>query len=125
MRGLDVAPAGSPRVGAEQAVLASWRQLLDEGTLQRDEPALAGTARPAVVRLGKDTAVRLGVSDGDPVTVTGPRRVDHPARPDHRDARAGGLGADALPGQPRAQPASGSPPAASSPSAPEVAGGTA
>jgi NADH-quinone oxidoreductase subunit G len=72
VRGLDVAPAGSPRVGAEQAVLASWRQLLDEGTLQRDEPALAGTARPPVVRLGKDTAVRLGVTDGEPVTVTGP-----------------------------------------------------
>ena len=30
----------------DQAVLASWRQLLDVGTLQRDEPELAGTARP-------------------------------------------------------------------------------
>ncbi|SDN66530.1 NADH dehydrogenase subunit G [Klenkia soli] len=81
VRGLDVAPAGSPRVGAEQAVLASWRQLLDDGTLQRDEPALAGTARPAVVRLGKETAVRLGVTDGEPVTVTGPAgAITLPAR---------------------------------------------
>jgi NADH-quinone oxidoreductase subunit G len=53
-------------------VLASWRQLLDVGTLQRDEPALAGTARPPVARVGKDTAGRLGLADGEPVTVTGP-----------------------------------------------------
>ena len=30
-----------------QAVLATWRQLLDESSLAVDEPALAGTARPA------------------------------------------------------------------------------
>jgi NADH-quinone oxidoreductase subunit G len=53
-------------------VLASWRQLLDDGTLQRDEPAMAGTARPPVVRLGKDAAGRLGLADGDLLTVTGP-----------------------------------------------------
>ena len=53
-------------------LLASWRQLIDEGTLQRDEPALAGTARPPVARLGKDAARRLGLADGDRLTVTGP-----------------------------------------------------
>jgi NADH-quinone oxidoreductase subunit G len=68
-------------VGAEQAVLASWRQLLDDGTLQRDEPALAGTARPPVVRLAKEAALRLGVGDGDRVTVTGPTgSITLPAR---------------------------------------------
>jgi len=72
VRGLDVAPAGSPRLGAEDVVLASWRQLIDDGTLQRDEPAMAGTARPPVARLGKETALRLDVADGDPVTVSGP-----------------------------------------------------
>jgi len=71
--GLDVAPAPPPTTTAEQAVLASWRQLLDVGTLQRDEPALAGTARPAVARLGSDAARRLGIADGDLLTVTGPR----------------------------------------------------
>jgi NADH-quinone oxidoreductase subunit G len=54
-------------------VLASWRQLLDVGTLQRDEPELAGTARRPVARLGKDAARRLGLADGDRVTVTGER----------------------------------------------------
>src|SRR4051812_6364612 len=62
----------SPRDG--EAVLASWRQLLDVGTLQRDEPELAGTARPPVARLGKDAARRPGLAAGDRVTVTGERR---------------------------------------------------
>src|SRR4051812_3766771 len=35
--GLDVPPAGDAQLHGEQAVLASWRQLLDVGTLQRDE----------------------------------------------------------------------------------------
>ena len=52
-------------------MLASWRQLIDAGTLQRDEPELAGTARPPVVRVGVSTASRLGVVDGDRVTVSG------------------------------------------------------
>jgi NADH-quinone oxidoreductase subunit G len=70
--GLDVAPAPAPQTTGEQAVLASWRQLLDDGTLQRDEPAMAGTARPSVARLGKDAAGRLGLADGDLLTVSGP-----------------------------------------------------
>ena len=36
--------------------------------LEGDE-YLAGTARPPVVRVGKELATRLGVADGDPVTV--------------------------------------------------------
>ncbi len=72
VRGLDVAPAGSPRLGSDDVVLASWHQLLDDGTLQRDEPAMAGTARPPVARLGKETALRFDLADGDPVTLTGP-----------------------------------------------------
>ncbi|NEK58188.1 NADH-quinone oxidoreductase subunit G [Geodermatophilus sabuli] len=69
--GLDVAPPADPELADDEAVLASWRQLLDVGTLQRDEPELAGTARPPVARIGKDTARRLGVSDGERVTVCG------------------------------------------------------
>ncbi len=81
VRGLDVAPAASPRLAPDEVVLASWRQLLDDGTLQRDEPALAGTARPPVARLGKETALRLGVADGDRVTLTGPAgSISLPAR---------------------------------------------
>jgi NADH-quinone oxidoreductase subunit G len=70
--GLDVAPVPAPAPTGEQAVLASWRQLLDVGTLQRDEPAMAGTARPPMARLGKAAAGRLGLADGEPLTVTGP-----------------------------------------------------
>ncbi|MGY1635205.1 NADH-quinone oxidoreductase subunit G [Geodermatophilus sp. SYSU D00742] len=69
--GLDVAPPADPPLAEDEAVLASWRQLLDVGTLQRDEPELAGTARPPVARLGKDVARRLGLADGDRVTVCG------------------------------------------------------
>jgi NADH-quinone oxidoreductase subunit G len=66
------AAAGRP-LAADEAVLASWRQLLDTGTLQRDEPELAGTARPPVARVGKEAARRLGLADGDRLTVTGLR----------------------------------------------------
>jgi NADH-quinone oxidoreductase subunit G len=69
--GLDVPPPAAPSLGPGEAVLASWRQLLDAGTLQRDEPELAGTARRPVVRIGAGTARALGVVDGDRVTVNG------------------------------------------------------
>jgi NADH-quinone oxidoreductase subunit G len=68
---LDVPPAPSPAPGPHEAVLASWRQLLDVGTLQRDEPELAGTAQRPVARLAPEAAARLGVGDGDRLTVTG------------------------------------------------------
>ena len=56
--------------GAGQAVLASWRLLLDAGRLQDGEPYLAGTARPPVARLSAATAAEIGVADGDLVTVS-------------------------------------------------------
>ena len=71
--GLDVRPAEPPALREEEAVLASWRMLLDVGTLQRDERELAGTARPPVARLGKEAAARLGLVDGDRLTVSGDR----------------------------------------------------
>jgi NADH-quinone oxidoreductase subunit G len=49
--------------------LATWHQLLDSGRMQDGEPALAGTARPAVARLSAATAAEAGVADGDKVTV--------------------------------------------------------
>jgi NADH-quinone oxidoreductase subunit G len=70
--GLDVRPPAAPELAAgESAVLASWRQLIDAGTLQRDEAELAGTARPSVARIGPDAARRLGLADGDRLTVSG------------------------------------------------------
>jgi NADH-quinone oxidoreductase subunit G len=62
-----------PAVGSGKALLATWRQLLDNGSLQDGEPHLAGTARPAVARLSAAQARRLGVSQGQPVTVSSGR----------------------------------------------------
>ncbi|MCV7358844.1 NADH-quinone oxidoreductase subunit G [Mycolicibacterium fluoranthenivorans] len=58
----DIAPAPQEaRPG--QAVLASWRMLLDAGRLQDGEPYLAGTARPVVARLSAGTAAETGCTD--------------------------------------------------------------
>ncbi|RBY93339.1 NADH-quinone oxidoreductase subunit G [Blastococcus sp. TF02A-30] len=79
--GLDVEPAYPPELRPGEAVLASWRQLLDAGTLQRDEPELAGTARHPVARIGVGTAARLGLTDGEHLTVTGATgAIDLPVR---------------------------------------------
>ena len=56
-----VEPA-SPRHG--EAVLATWRLLLDAGRLQDGEPYLAATARGPVARLSATTAEEVGVTDG-------------------------------------------------------------
>jgi NADH-quinone oxidoreductase subunit G len=66
----QVAPAPPPEPAAGQAVLATWHQLIDQGTLLAGDEHLAGTARPSVVRLGKELAARLGVAERDPVTLT-------------------------------------------------------
>jgi anaerobic selenocysteine-containing dehydrogenase len=55
--------------GALDVRLATWHQLLDSGRMQDGEPALAGTARPAVARMSVATAAEAGVADGDKVTV--------------------------------------------------------
>jgi NADH-quinone oxidoreductase subunit G len=52
-------------------VLATWRELLDNGSMQDGEPHLASTAKRPVVALNADTAARLGIRFGDLVTVTG------------------------------------------------------
>jgi NADH-quinone oxidoreductase subunit G len=64
-----VAAAAPAQPGEEEAVLATWHQLIDLGSLLDGDEALAGTARPALVRIGKDLAESLGVADGETVTV--------------------------------------------------------
>jgi len=59
-------PNGS---GVLDVRLATWHQLLDSGRMQDGEPALAGTARPAVARMSPATAAEAGAADGDKVTV--------------------------------------------------------
>ncbi|HEY7859766.1 MAG TPA: NADH-quinone oxidoreductase subunit G [Candidatus Nanopelagicales bacterium] len=65
----SVAPAATPVLADGEAVLATWRQLLDAGVLQQGEPFLAATARPAVARLSAATAQSVGAVAGDDVTV--------------------------------------------------------
>ena len=66
----SVLPAARPRPGRGEAVLASWRMLLDAGRLQDNEPHLAGTARTPVVRLSAATAAEIGAQDGGRVAVS-------------------------------------------------------
>jgi NADH-quinone oxidoreductase subunit G len=66
----SVAAAPERSLERGEAVLAGWRMLLDGGRLQDGEPFLAGTARPAVVRLSAATAAGIGAVDGQPVTVS-------------------------------------------------------
>ncbi|OBG44210.1 NADH-quinone oxidoreductase subunit G [Mycolicibacterium fortuitum] len=65
-----IAPAAPPTPGPGQAVLATWRLLLDAGRLQDGEPHLAGTAVSPVVLLSPTTAAELDAAAGDPVTVS-------------------------------------------------------
>jgi len=75
-----VEPVEVAQPGAGEAVLATWHQLIDLGTLLDGDEELAGTARPPVVRLDKSTAEAIGVADGDAVTVgTGRGAVTLPA----------------------------------------------
>ena len=66
-----LSPAEPARLAPGEAVLATWHQLLDDGSMQAGEPYMAATARPPVVRVSPANASDLGISDGDPVTVTG------------------------------------------------------
>ncbi|HET7398820.1 MAG TPA: NADH-quinone oxidoreductase subunit G [Intrasporangium sp.] len=66
------AHAARARAAGDGFVLATWPTLLDAGRLQVGEPFLAGTAPRAVARLSPADAGRLGVRDGDAVTVAGP-----------------------------------------------------
>jgi NADH-quinone oxidoreductase subunit G len=59
--------AGRPANG--RAILATWHQLIDLGSLQDGDEYLAGTARPVVAAMSKGTAGGLGLADGDAVTV--------------------------------------------------------
>jgi len=56
--------------GAVTLTLATWKQQIDQGTLQSGEEHLAATARPAVARVSAATAKALG---SDRVMITGDR----------------------------------------------------
>ena len=55
---------------SDEAVLNSWRNLLDKGSMQDGEDNLAGTARKSVVVISPARAKALGVSENDLVRVS-------------------------------------------------------
>ncbi|MFD7449002.1 NADH-quinone oxidoreductase subunit G [Kitasatospora sp. NPDC059827] len=56
-------PGVLPRPATGQAVLAGWRLLLDEGSLQDGDPHLAGTRHRAVARVSSATAKEIGAKE--------------------------------------------------------------
>lgn len=69
-------PVSAPapiKVGGTDAILTSWRRLLDLGTLQKGEENLAGTARQTVAVVSPARAQSLGVVDGDNVRIANSR----------------------------------------------------
>ena len=60
----------APTPTAGEAVLITWRMLLDLGSMQDGEANLAGTARKANVKLAAETASEIGVRDGGLVRVS-------------------------------------------------------
>jgi NADH-quinone oxidoreductase subunit G len=64
-------PLGSGQsLGKGQALLATWRRLLDNGRSQDDEPHLAATARDVAAKLNPATASAFGVTFGELITVS-------------------------------------------------------
>lgn len=68
--GIDLPGYQASEPAAGQAVLATWRLLLDQGRLQDGEPHLAGTAHTPVARMSAATAAEINAEPGDPVTVS-------------------------------------------------------
>ena len=65
-----VAPGTAPAASGDQAVLTSWRRLLDMGTMQRGEDNLAGTRRQTVAVISEKRAAAAGVVTGDQVRIS-------------------------------------------------------
>lgn len=65
----DYAPAVWRELTANDAILATWRQLIDAGALQSYEPFLANTARKPVAVMAPETAEAHGI--GKYLKVTG------------------------------------------------------
>lgn len=65
-----VAAGSAPTASGDQAVLTSWRRLLDMGSMQRGEDNLAGTRRPTVAVISEKRASAAGVVTGDQVRIS-------------------------------------------------------
>ncbi|WP_460363451.1 molybdopterin-dependent oxidoreductase, partial [Actinocorallia lasiicapitis] len=64
--------------GDGEAVLATWKLLLDDGRMQDGEPHLHGTARPCVAKISAKTAAENGI-DGEVTVSTARGSITVPA----------------------------------------------
>jgi len=53
-----------------EQVLATWRELIDNGSLLDGEPNLAGTAKPLRIGMAKQLAADLGLAEGELASVS-------------------------------------------------------
>ncbi len=65
-----VSPTTPKSVSGNEALLTSWRRLLDMGSLQKGEDNLAGTRRPIVAVISPKRAESIGVTTGTQVRVS-------------------------------------------------------
>jgi NADH-quinone oxidoreductase subunit G len=65
-----VSAASAKSVSGNEALLTSWRRLLDMGSLQKGEDNLAGTRRPTVAVISPKRAESIGVTTGNQVRVS-------------------------------------------------------
>jgi NADH-quinone oxidoreductase subunit G len=65
-----VSPPAQPTLKSDQALITSWRRLLDLGTLQQGEENLAGTSRRTVAVISPKRAAAMGVVDGDQLKIS-------------------------------------------------------
>ncbi|WP_274961411.1 molybdopterin dinucleotide binding domain-containing protein, partial [Lentibacter algarum] len=65
-----VSASAAATVAGDQAILTSWRRLLDSGSLQDGEANLAGTARKTVAVISPKRASAIGVNDGELVKIS-------------------------------------------------------
>ncbi|MCX6398228.1 MAG: NADH-quinone oxidoreductase subunit G [Propionibacteriales bacterium] len=66
------ASAAAPQPAAGQLVLASWKQLLDDGRGQDGDEHLRASVRPPVALVSAGTLTSLGLTAGDEVELAGP-----------------------------------------------------
>ena len=66
----SVAGKSPAAVSGNEAILTSWRRLLDMGSLQKGEDNLAGTRRPTVAVISQKRAESIGVLTGQQVRVS-------------------------------------------------------
>ncbi|MPZ61771.1 MAG: NADH-quinone oxidoreductase subunit G [Propionibacteriales bacterium] len=66
----DVRPVAAGHVSNGEAVLATWRLLLDDGRLQDGEPHLKATAHAPVALVSAATAEGLGLTEGADIVLS-------------------------------------------------------